>query len=78
MAKPYLSYTNDSKLEYEGFSKDLADEIFAYLRELGYNYTHSFDNNLEKMSYGTLDPETKKWTGLIGRLLSKVIYIQYL
>lgn len=70
LAKPYLSYANDTN-EYEGFSKDLADHIFEVLRKSGYNYTHSFARNLEGKGYGQFNTATKKWDGLIGDLLSK-------
>lgn len=57
---------------YEGFSVDLVRNIFEIMRE-EHNYTYKFVAD-KFISYGKFDNVTKKWDGLIGKLLDKVSY----
>ncbi|XP_049872658.1 glutamate receptor ionotropic, kainate 2-like [Pectinophora gossypiella] len=81
-AKPYFYdkepcvEENEEKCEddgekYEGFSVDLVKEIFKLLNdEWKHKYTYEFFFETD-LKYGSYDPKTKKWTGLIGQLLDK-------
>lgn len=48
---------------YEGFSKDLMDEI-ARICGFRYNITTSKE-------YGKENPETKQWNGIVGEIVNK-------
>lgn len=48
---------------YEGFSKDLIDEIS---KKCGFNYKIKTSKE-----YGKEDPETKQWNGIIGEIVNK-------
>lgn len=70
---PYLEMkqnTNGTKLygndQYEGFSKDLMDEI-ARVKNFKYRLVLVSDNH-----YGNHDPITNKWNGMIGEILEGV------
>nr|QZH55029.1 ionotropic glutamate receptor 7 [Achelura yunnanensis] len=61
----------EDDMKYEGFSVDLVDAIFTILREnMKLNYTYEFVY-YENTNYGSIDPKTKKWDGLIGYLLEQ-------
>ncbi|KAJ6638984.1 Glutamate receptor ionotropic, kainate 2 [Pseudolycoriella hygida] len=67
IGEPFLMQINDSTLQgndrYEGYSKDLIDEIS---KGLGFNYTIVIvDDN----AYGSYNPKKKKWDGLVKYLL---------
>jgi hypothetical protein len=51
---------------FEGFGIDLIHELSLML---GFNYT--FELQLDN-AYGSLNPETKKWNGMIKELLDEV------
>lgn len=61
--------------KYEGFSVDLVDNIVQMLnKDEGKHYEYEFLYD-PTMDYGEYDDKTKKWTGLIGQLLDKVVFI---
>lgn len=64
---PYLDYSNGTGNDaFKGFSKDLMDEIARRL-----NFTYEIWLAKDK-KYGSFDPKTKQWNGLIKDLLDKV------
>ena len=68
--QPYLIRKNDSEVAgndaYEGFCKDLLDEL---AKELKFNYTLYIPENSEP---GELIPETGRYSGLMGELTEYV------
>ncbi|XP_048485516.1 glutamate receptor ionotropic, kainate 2 [Plutella xylostella] len=77
IGKPYFykkenqSLEDSDEEEYEGFSVDLVEAIFDVLKnKMNLNYSYSFSKASYK-DYGKINPETKKWEGLIGDLLDK-------
>ena len=53
---------------FEGFGIELIHELSLML---GFNYT--FELQLDK-AYGSLNPKTKKWNGMIKELLDEVMF----
>ena len=54
---------------YEGYNIDLVESISQIL---GFNYTIRI---VEDGKYGSYDKATDSWNGMIGELLSQVLYI---
>lgn len=65
--------TNPSDLNdhFEGFSKDLMDEISKRL-----NFKYVFELVKDK-SYGNIDKKTEKWNGMVKDILDRVNYIHF-
>lgn len=53
--------------QYEGFGIDLIEEMAALT---GFNYTFTLQ---EDKKNGVKDPVTGKWSGMIGKLIDRVI-----
>lgn len=70
--RPYLEKVEGDGLEgnaqFEGYSMDLID---AVSKDLGFKYEFKIVKGNE---YGSLNKETKQWTGLIREIQDKVIY----
>ncbi|XP_015124600.1 glutamate receptor ionotropic, kainate 2 [Diachasma alloeum] len=77
LGEPYVMEVTDGSLRgtafigtnkrYEGYAIDLIDEL-AQLLKFTYNFELVPGNN-----YGTEDPESRQWDGLIGRLLRREV-----
>jgi ionotropic glutamate receptor len=70
---PYLMHVKDwEKLEgnarFEGYSVDLIDEISKII---GFKYVFEL---VPDGRYGSYNPDTKKWDGLIKQILDRVKY----
>ncbi|XP_046399076.1 glutamate receptor ionotropic, kainate 2-like isoform X1 [Ischnura elegans] len=61
--EPKGAYTGNER--YEGYSMDLIDEVSKIL---GFKYVFEL---VPDGRYGSLDPKTKKWDGLVKQLLEK-------
>jgi hypothetical protein len=53
---------------YEGFLMDLLEELS---RDVGFQYVIE-----ESSKYGSFDPESGNWSGVIGKLVNKVSFCQ--
>lgn len=56
---------------YEGFGIDVIQELS---KMLGFNYT--FEVQADNV-YGSYSKKTKKWTGMLGKIIADVSYLSY-